>query len=446
MELLVKAEQHLKTRELSVGPRQDYFEGRHSTSRVSSKAWNESFGKILSGIIDNQSRLVCEHRAEAVRPVAYTAAEQADTLSKAAATGLTATLEKHADLIDDYLKQLYWSGEPCSLLVDYDTDGAVRWYMTDPRDIYVQQDAAGTYLSAVRFWQDNSKQWFATTWTTETITVYASDKDSKTVRPSADSFKLVDEYPNAWGDIPVVTAQTAAPLIDLVKPQNDLLNKSLQAQNVAGEGYVLPLTLYFGFDLYDPETGEHKNLAPNTNPATASRDIAIPAITDEEGGQRQVIRLDSPDPGRYLEEQDNLRASIARLASVPAFMLQIGGSFPSGEALEMAYMPFLAAKQADERRLRPFFARLGELTVKRITGQELPVSCRVVYSTATTSTLTSRVQQMATAVAAGMPLAEALTEFLGYSREAADAVAAEALKEHGEQAVAGIIGFSAGAE
>ena len=203
----------------------------------------------------------------------------------------------------------------------------------------------------------------ATVYTPKTVQTWRSDADS--LVPSADVFRLVDEAPNRFGDIPVASVTLGRSLVDAVKAQNLMLNKSLQMAAVAGESYVSPFRAWFGIDTFDPATGEVKKLMPQLNPGTGSRDLSIPSATDEEGAARSVTSS-RPHPGCVpgrTREPTRVHCPARCRACSPS--LQISGQAPSGDALEQAYLPFVAAKAADERVARPFFDRLAALTIRR---------------------------------------------------------------------------------
>ena len=423
--LLTEALHELKERGIKIGPRENYVEGNHPFT-LGSRAWNTAFYNILRGVKDNQVALVVNTRAAAVTPTNFTSADT-DPFAEAQAQWASDLLDDNGDVIDKILYTATWSAEQTTVICDYTPNGDITWYTTDPRSCYVKLDRAGTYLWAVHLWHEHEHgPTHATIYTPETVAVLKTTR-ARVKLPVAEDFMLLDEQPNRIGDIPVACVELPRSIVDNIKSEQDRLNKSLQTQCVAGEAYVLPLTAFIGFETYNPDTGEQTELVPNLNPGTASRNISIPTVQDAEGGERKIVRLEGVSPEAFLAEQDAMRANIARLASVPAFMLQLSGNAPSGDALEMAYMPYIAAKTADERVYRPFFDRMAKLAVKlrlfQLTGGQIvePPKMRVQFSTVATTTRSARVDQMVKAVSAGMTLADALVEFLGWSDDAAQA-------------------------
>jgi hypothetical protein len=407
----------LAARGVTVGPRENYYEGEH-TSSFDSTAWDKSFGRLLRGVRDNQCALVCDTRADALRPTNYTTVDSSP-LAESEAQWASDLLDSQGETVDRLLRTAMWSATQTAVIVT-ESEGQVAWVTPDPRNLYVKKDQAGTYLFAGHLWKDG-RDTNVTVYSTETVQVWTSQTDKPI--PTARDFVLASEEPNTLGEIPVAVVERSQSIIDRVRPQNDLLNKSLQTQAVAGEAYVMPLRVWIGVQVINPHTGEVTGPNPSVNPATGSKDVSLPTATDEEGGQRSVTQLTPPSPSAFLAEQDSLRASIARLAQVPAFMLQVGGNAPSGDALEQAYLPFLSAKVSDERVFRPFFDRLAMLSVLRrrgAAGSLLKVPpMRTMFSSIATSTLTARVAHMVAAVEAGMTLGDALVEFLGWSVDAA---------------------------
>ena len=237
---------------------------------------------------------MCNQRAGAVRPANFVAADDTDALAVVEAQGVSDLLDEQGATVDDVLRTAFWSGEQTSVIVDFDDAGRVVWYLTDPRTCWVDVDKAGGYRSAVHVWQEPGQRMHATVYTPKTVQTWRSDADS--LVPSADVFRLVDEAPNRFGDIPVASVTLGRSLVDAVKAQNLMLNKSLQMAAVAGESYVSPFGAWFGIDTFDPATGEVKKLMPQLNPGTGSRDLSIPSATDEEGAARSVTSS-RPHPG-----------------------------------------------------------------------------------------------------------------------------------------------------
>ena len=445
--VLARALKDLLARGVVVGPREQWYNGNHPVPEASSEAWKKSYGARYRNIRDNQCELVCNARADAVRPTNFLPVDENDPLNVMLAQTVSDMVDANGSTIDTFLRTWFWSGEQTSLLIDFDSAGNVTWFTVDPRNCWVLQDMAGTYQTAVHLWQNYGEKLHATIYTPDFIQVWRSDSDN--LVPTDNTFKMVDEYPNRFKDVPFVALPARTSLIDTIKPQNDLLNKSLQTQAVAGEAYVLPFRVWSGFDTYDATSGEVRKLLPQLNPATGSRDVSVPLAVDSEGNAQKVEQFTSPSPAMFLEEQDNLRAGIARLGAVPAFTLQIGGTPPSGDALEQTYLPHIAAKTGDERVIRSEMDRLAALTAKRIIYKKTgfvvdPPPMRIVFSTVSTSTLTTRVDHMVKAVAAGMTLADALVEFLGWSADAAAAAADNAILQAQDNAVNAAAAFSQG--
>ncbi|WP_164702077.1 phage portal protein [Modestobacter sp. KNN46-3] len=421
--ILTTAISTLRARGVKVEPRFAYYDGRHNCS-LGSKAWNDSYRKVVAGVKDNQCKLVVDTRADAVVPAGVEATSD-NPFEQALAAWATDLFEREADDLDEFATTAEKAGTQTVMLVDYDEAGEVALYCVDPRSVYAQVSKSGRLLSLLHVWRDEADSFTS-------ATLYLPDRKivfgttSAQLLPAPEAFHAREELPNPLGEIAAVVVDLNGSVLDDAIPLNDMLNKSLQTQAVVGEAYALPFRVYLGIETYDPATGEVAAVIPSMNPATGSRDVSIPTVADAEGDKRQVIQFESPKPEAYLAEQDSLRTAIARLAHIPTHLVQLGGAPVSGDALEIASMPFVGWQAAAIRTTyRRAFREVARLAVRmhlyKLTGRPMPApALDVKFAPIATSTTSSRVQQMRDAVDAGMSLADALVEFLGWDREAAD--------------------------
>lgn len=433
-QMLAKALQELATRGMRVETRMAYYEGRHPMP-ASTEAWKRTYGPSLKHVIDNQCRLIVDQRAEAVVPVGVQPVTAGDVLADGLAKSASELIDAKAGVIADALKFAEAAGEQLIVTVDWDDDGIVDLYRLDPRSAYAHINRAGTPQWVAHFWKGDNLDPTATITTeatlyTPTETIHLTSNSSSPL-PAADSFREVGRRPNPFGELMLGVLSKSSSIVDTLAPLQDLLNKSLQTMAVVGEAYALPRTVWFGIAAYDPETGKVTGPKLQTNPASGSRDISIPTVSDEEGDKRDVVQLPSPEPEKYLKDQDALRAAMARNGKVPAFLLQSGSAPESGEALEIAYRPRVEQKATDERVVGPFIADLMRKAVRRrlysATGNLVDVPAfRTLFAKDTGATVKSRVEQVTAAVGAGMTLADALVEFYGMTPEAAERIAANA--------------------
>lgn len=437
----------LEVRGLEVAPRLDYLEGRHA-SQLGSAAWNASFRDIVSGIVDNQVALVVETRAEAIG-VQGVAAVDTDPLSEALATWATELLTEEAENVAHALRMAEATGVQTTVLVDYNSRGEVSLYNVDCRSVYVHVDNAGQRLWAVHVWRDDDDTPTSVTLYLPTETVVLRSTVLKRL-PNPATFVVVDTLPNPLGEVAMAVVDKRGSLVDRIRPLNDLLNRSLQTQAVVGEAYALPFRVFIGVETYDPHTGEVSGALPQLNPATGGRDLSFPTSVDAEGGQVSVQQLPSPDPSKYLAEQESLRLAIARQGYTPSSQLQLGGGRPqTAEALEIENQAHRARTLADRRVYGPFVRELARLAIRRrlyqVTGTARPApQVRVLWTDLDTNTATSRMDMLRTAVEAGMSLADALVHFLGWTPEAAEQIMANAATEAANRAALADQRFEAG--
>lgn len=424
---LTKALTELKTRGIRVEKRDRYFTGNHPTP-PGSVAWSKTFGPQLKGVRDNQCKLVVQAHAEALVP-AGVKARTTDKLDSAHAAWVTERFIDEAAAFDKAVTDAEALGEQLTIAVDYNASGEVDFYPLDPRSCYVQLDRGGDYLWAVHFWKaEDGPGTHATIYTPERVAHYQSA--ARTLLPSAEDFHLLEETPNPFGEVMLATVDKGGSVIDDIAPLNDVLNKLMQASMVVAEGYALPRTVWMGLSTFDSDAGELTTPNLAVNPATNSRDVIFPTVVDEEGDKRSVVQLPSPEPEKYLKDMDSIRASIARDGSVPASRLQLGGVPASGEALEMEYIPFVATNGRNVRSYyRPYFNRLARLAVRRrlykLTGQPMEApTLETQFPKVAATTTSTRTAEFAAGIAAGMTLRDALVEFMGWDREAADIIQA----------------------
>lgn len=426
-QMLAKALKVLPGRGIRIEKRRAYYEGRHPTDR-GSKAWNESFARQVAGIRDNQCRLVIEQHVGALG-FHGVQAKAADAFSEVCTAWVNDRLEDEQNAIEEWVRHAHVTGEQAVIRVDYNDGGDVDFYPLDPASTYVELGRGGEYLWLVWLWRASDDAPMSATVETPTEVIELVSTGASVVWPAATDFHEVSRRTNVLGELSVAVVDKGGSIIDEIAPLNDLLNASLQRQFVAGESYVLPLRVWLGIDTYDPATGRVNQVMPKVNPATTGRDIAVPTPRDDEGRPAvEVQQFDSPEPSKFIADQDSIRLAIARLASIPGFILQLGTAMPvSGDALEVAYLPFTGLKAADERRFRPALTRMARLAVRRWLYAQTGIPAdapelRAVFDALATSTRASRMEEFTAAVAAGMGLADALVEFLGWDREAAETV------------------------
>jgi hypothetical protein len=430
-EMLEVALKRLRLRGVRVAPRISYFEGRHPFP-PGSDAWTKQWRDRLGRLIDNQCALVVETRADAVMP-AHVEPVQEDKLAAAAAAWVTDLLDREAATLTRAFRQAEAAGEQVTLAIDWNSEGQIDIFHLDTRSCYVHRDAGGAYLWAVHLWREE-REGAPTEATLYLPTETVHYRSSSTAQlPDATDFAEVTRTPNPFGELMLATIDKGGSLIDRIAPHQDALNQSMQTEFVVGEHYAHPFRAWLGFDSYDPATGEVSTVVPTVNAATGGRDLSVPTVADAEGERREVIQFESPDPDKYLRRAEAERAAIARLGYVPAFLLQVTGTPPaSGEALEIAYRPHIERAAADWRaHYRPAMQRLVRLAARRwlhaATGRPVQApDLNVVPVNIETSTAASRAVALSQAVAAGVPLEDALVAFFRMDREAARLIAERA--------------------
>lgn len=421
--MLTKALQALAGRGMAIEARHAYYEGNHR-SQLGSKAWNESYRATLQGLVENRCSQIVDATAEAIVPQGFQAKKK-DKLDEALAMWATERLQDEAETIVETLRTAEWAGVQVTVVVDYDSEGEVAFYRFDPRSCYVELDRAGAYLWAVHFWVDEASGYTHATVYTREQTLHLGSH-VKGVTAKAVDFTILEEFPNVFGELMLGVVDKKRSVIDDLAPLNDKLNKSLQTEEVATESWVMPLRVFLGIEAYNEQTGEVDPIIPSMNPATGSRNVSIPTVADAEGGERQILEFKGQSPEVFRAQQDGYRLAMASIGSVPAFVVEVGSTPASGAALEIAYMPHVAHKGANERVYGPFLDRLFRLATRRylykLTGVAAPgAQLKTVFSNLSTTTAQSRAEQFALVSDGRMGIAEALVEFLGWDRDRAEA-------------------------
>lgn len=424
--MLELAIETLRTRGFTLEKHYAYYEGRHD-SNLGTKAWNDNFRRLLSGVIDNLCGQAIDSLAEDVAPESVEALSE-DPLDLADALWATEFLNREASKINQAMVDALISSEPVGLIVDVNLKGQPCLYRIDPRELYVHMNRGGEVLWIAHVWRENEKE----AYTSATIYVPGGRQSfvstSKDRLPSFTSFVPSGPFePSGSDEIPVSVIDLRTSILDRIIPSQDLLNKNLQLQAMSGEAYAMPLRIYLGIETYDPETGEINAVIPELNAATGSRDVSIPTVQDAEGGKREVIQLNGASPDIFLAQAESYRAAIANHAHRPAYTLQLGGAQPaSGEALEIAWADAVKWKRSTEKvHVGPWITealqKAVQLRRRLVTGSAgAAPALKVNFVAPAVNSTSSRTDNFVKAVGAGMTLSDALVEFMGFSREAAD--------------------------
>lgn len=445
-EMLAKSLENMRVRSVDVEARRRWYDGNHPAD-LGSKAWDKTFATPLAKYVDNQCRIVVNNRAAPLLPQSFVA-RSGSTLEKGLAQWATTRVGEEAPELLQAIRMAKWSGAPVPVYVDYNAAKEVSLYPLDPVKADVVVDRGGAKRWMAWLWLDDDGFINATVETPVEIVWLASR--AKLGSPLAGDFTIRDVRPNPLGRVSAVVFDEGASIIDEIWPLNALLNHSLQTQHVVSETAATPFRVWWGIQTFDPVTGTLLGLQPKMNAATGSRDLSIPTVKDMAGSDRKVQQLDSRSPQEWIAIQDAHRLNICRNGSIPAFMAQVGSQALSGDALEIAYMPFVGAVGEDQRLYRGEQNELASLMVSRqlalVGGNAAaPVRFDTQFSTIATSTQSSRFDQFSKAVTAGMSIQDAAVECLGATHEEAlkfaanaEAVTARAAEQAGRQFLAGV--------
>lgn len=428
LDYITYAANQLTNRAFEMQKRTDYYRGRHYYDASESEAWRKSFKERMRGVVENNVSLVVDTRAEAVLPKGVTS-EIDDKLNEAVSLIASKWLNKHANTWAEASRWFQGAGYDVSVGIGHDKSGNVIPIMLDPYSCFTKKTRAEEYEYAVYFWKEETLQEYTnvTLWLPGEEVHYRSN--SVQPYPVGSSFEEVARYKHNSKEVMVASVGKLSIIDDLIPPSNEL-NRNKQHAVVAGEMATFRQRILLGFDLYDPKTGKLKKLTADINPATGARETSVPGVLGADGMKREVIELNSLEPGKFIAEAQDNRMTIARLGRIPAYMIQLSGNAPSGDALEIAAAPLKGAKEADERLLSPFYKRIIELFVQRSLNTTAELGIEFVGLSTVTSS--SRIDQVVKAVGAGVPLEEALVIYGNLSREMAAFVADKQLQEQAE--------------
>lgn len=446
-DMLEKALRRMSEHTPLIEARRRWYDGQHPVN-FGSDGWLKTYEPRVRNIIDNECKLVVNERSRPLLPQTFTP-RLADTASTALGQWVTTRVHEESAHLLDGIRKAKWSGVRVPVFVDYTTAGEIGLFPLDPARAYVEVDLGGGVLWLAWIWHDLDGFFQATVVTTTEKTWFTSN--AKLGWPTAGEYTIKETTPNPIGRVPAVVLDDDGSIIDEIWPVNSLLNTSLQTQHVVSETAATPFRVWWGLQVFNPDTGQVEGPKPNLNPATGAHDVTIPTLADQNGDAgRRVEQLESRSPQEWIAIQDSHRLAICRLGSIPAFMAQVGSQALSGDALEIAYLPFVTAATEDQRAYKGRLNDLAEIMVAlrivQLTGRApaAPLAFDTTFSTISTSTKTSRYQQFSLAVAAGMSIYDAAIDCLGCSAaeaqeiaDRAEEVAAKAAQSAGDAFLAG---------
>lgn len=330
--LIEHAEADLAGRTSEYTRYRNYYKGKQPL-RFLSDEWTNPFGEQVRGLYDNLCGRVVDLAVDRLTITGVTGLGDGQVDADAD----TAWDIWNQNRMDARANELFREAGRCgdAYLLVWVEDGQVVLYPHRADTISLRFDPRipGKVISAVKLWTAG-KDRRATVWTAHDLAEYVNGDHG---------WSLIGEIqPNPLGDVPVRHLPANGDLGEMgrsdiadVVPLQDLLNKSLAGQAVAGEDVSRPLRFALGIDgRINEETGEveppFQNKTSKFSWSPADKTVA------------HIGQLDPPGLSDFLAEQDSLRAEIARVACRPAHLLLQAGDFPSGESLRVAEAPFTA--------------------------------------------------------------------------------------------------------
>jgi hypothetical protein len=320
----------------------DYYEGRHKLTFATEK-FKTTFGETFQAMAENLCPVVVDVLADKLQVQGYTSRNDVD--SDLIATE-TAEISRR-NRLDKVLGQcrrdaLLLSENYVIVWPDKDDETQPVVYPNAPGSMVVKYDTQKLNLivQAAKFWIEDGKC-FLNLYFPDRIEKYVT-KDKATGLPAnPDAFVAnvnIDErwpLPNPYDQVPIFayinnagSDGIARSEIDDVIPLQNGLNKALCDMLVAMEFEAFAQRYVTGLEVeYDPDTGAE------IQPFKAGIDRMMRAL-DKDVKFGEFSRADLSN---FIEVQNNLRGSIARVAGFPLHYFNIGSDTPpSGTSLIVA--------------------------------------------------------------------------------------------------------------
>lgn len=178
---------------------------------------------------------------------------------------------------------------------------------------------------AVRLWEESDGTYRANLYTADRIYRFSAHTLPAQVMPQ--SFELIEQAPNPYGQIPVFelrTSKTAEPEHKAGWDAQQAIHKFVAAQMSSSEYYSFPARFALAGNT------EAADFADTDAPTALS---ATPGTLTILNGFDSVTQLDSPKPDQYIEPIDFYIRSLAMLTSTPlTYFQQYMKSNVSGDA------------------------------------------------------------------------------------------------------------------
>lgn len=206
------------------------------------------------------------------------------------------------------------------------TNGQVDVFSNSPYNTHAiyRADNPRVMDYAVRLWEENGK-FRANLYTADGIYRFSAHTLPTQVMPQ--SFELIDQSSNPYGQIPVFelrTSKTAEPEHKAGWDAQQAIHKFVAAQMSSSEYYSFPARFALAGNT------EASDFSDTEAPAALS---ATPGMLTILNGFDSVTQLDSPKPDQYIEPIDFYIRSLAMLTSTPlTYFQQYQKSNVSGDA------------------------------------------------------------------------------------------------------------------
>lgn len=413
----------------------DYYDGNHAIPWASPN-WRKKFWDLFHEFRDNLCPAVIDAKADRIQLAGITAGVDEVAVNDAiSAIWQRERLEaRQGEITKNALKD----GD-AFIIVWPDESNRARWYIQrgDRMAIRYAEEPQGTLQMAAKLWpvEDHADR---TRWR---INLYYADRIERHITtneiaggevpedparwepfvpasPGEDTDEgppnLSSIVPNPYGMVPVFPfpnngdtgAYGRSDLKDIIPLQN-ALNKSMANMLVAGEFVAWPQRYIIGLEV---DVDEHGRPTGSEQNAAMNHILAIGNPNAKAG------TFEGADLRSFIAEQDSLRGEIARVSRTPLHYLLLSGDFPSGEALDAAEEPMVAAVNDRILGMRPVWqaAMSFSLTIEGV--EHDPTVLDAVFLPTRRINHTARAEDMRMKKELGIP-DEQLWREMGYDEE-----------------------------
>lgn len=310
-------------------------------------------------------------------------------------------------------------------LVWADAAGVPTITVESPLQMTAAHDPATRRVTAaLKRWTDAENMAHAVLYTPEKIYRLNGPRTLDVSMFSGTGWTVAETLDNPLGVVPVVPIINRGRLMDTegvsemrdILGLTDALGKTMQDALVTSEAQARPKRWVTGLEVEEDEDG---------NPVDPFSDDTLKAWLSE-SPETKFGQFPGADLTPYANMAATITQQIGALTGLPPHFLGLSGSEPaSSDAIYAAEAPLVQHAMEVQRTFGTAWADVMALAVAIRDGVDpLTVDIETTWADAQTSTPAAAADAAAKLAGIGVPLAELLTEHLGYTQDRADKIMA----------------------